>query len=135
MKKRIGFAIVDFIIGVLLIVGPKTLFKVCDTSEMVMKCHWSSRAVIGVGILYILLSVLIVVFKQQGEQILLGILTIALGIIAILIPSVLIGGCSNSMMNCQSLTFPVIYLLAAISIVAAIIYLIYSVKVVGKSEK
>ncbi|NLK94221.1 MAG: DUF4418 family protein [Clostridiales bacterium] len=135
MKKiRVIFGLFNLICGVLLIIGPQTLFKVCESTEKVMKCYWSTRALIGIGILIVVSALLIFIFKDLGEQKVLSILNIFYGLVAILIPKILIGGCKAVTMKCVSLTFPAVYLISSSIIIFSLAYLIYLIKV-NKNEK
>ena len=53
MNKAKGYvsAITDIVLGLLLAIGPWTIFKTCSTAEKVMKCYYSCRAVLIIGIL------------------------------------------------------------------------------------
>ncbi|GCD10886.1 DUF4418 family protein [Clostridium tagluense] len=93
MKKRVIYGIYFIIIGVLLAIGPHTLFAVCHKGETVMKCWWSAQAEISIGIMLIVAGIATLSFKSQEIQLGICIMTSALGVMAILIPSVLIGGC------------------------------------------
>ncbi len=132
-KIRFIYGIITFIVGLVLSVGLQTVFEVCPVTEKIMKCHWSGRALIGIGVILIIASILIILFKKPGEQKILIINVLALDVVGILIPKVLIGGCSDSMMTCQSLSYPVVYLVSGISIVISVIYFIYLLKV-NKNE-
>lgn len=89
------------------------------TSNKVMKCHWTARAELGTGLVIALLGLLMLIFRSA--QIKLG-LSIALGlngILALLIPTVLIGVCGNVKMTCRSLTLPALVILASVVTIAA----------------
>ena len=132
MKNKIINAIFYIITGALLIVGPHTLFKVCDTTEKIMKCWWSTRAEIAIGGLIVFSGIIILFLKNKGVLHTINLNNIASGIAAILIPSVLIGGCGKETMPCRSLTFPAIYIIGAAVILFSIVNLIYSKKSAGK---
>jgi hypothetical protein len=120
MKNKLLVSITLLIVGVFIAVGPQTIFKVCDGSKMQMKCYWSSRAEIGIGLILVVLGVLYLLLEQWQAKIAICILGITTGIIAILIPTILIGGCADKMMVCQSLSFPAIYLISVVTIIAAL---------------
>ncbi len=82
----------------------------------VMTCHWTAQAEIGVGGLIALLGALLIIFRTA--QIRLGIsLGIASGgILALLVPTVLIGVCGNVHMVCHSLALPALSILSGIVI-------------------
>ncbi|MBZ9623349.1 DUF4418 family protein [Clostridium sp. FP2] len=120
MKKRVIYGIYFIIIGVLLAIGPHTLFAVCPKGETVMKCWWSAQAEISIGIMLIVAGIAILVFKSEEIQFGICIMTSALGVVAILIPSVLIGGCMKKTMMCQSMSFPCIYIIGGLTTVVSI---------------
>ncbi|NLD46099.1 MAG: DUF4418 family protein, partial [Clostridiaceae bacterium] len=55
MKKRVILGAIVTILGFLLAVGPWYIFKVCGST---MKCFWTGRAELGIGILIIILGIL-----------------------------------------------------------------------------
>ena len=60
MKKKIIFGALIFVFGLLIAIGPFTIFHVCkpDQSEMYMKCYWTARAELGIGIVISILGLL-----------------------------------------------------------------------------
>lgn len=46
MKKRYISGLLYIIIGLLIAIGPFTIFRVCipQDSDMIMKCYWTARA-------------------------------------------------------------------------------------------
>lgn len=128
MKNRIITLIIYLAASILLIVGPNTIFKVCEVMEEPMKCHWSIRAEIGIAIILIVTAVLYLITKEVREKLLLTILAIAINIIAILIPLVLIGGCSMKTMACQVRTFPAIYTISSVTIIYSLFNIFYLIR-------
>jgi hypothetical protein len=106
MKNRIisGSGVVVF--GLLIALGPQFLFKVCPVGDMVMKCHWSAQAEIGIGILIAALGIALVIFANPRIRLGLTIGVFLSGILALLIPQVLIGGCPMHTMACRKIAFP-----------------------------
>jgi len=125
MKNKLITIITYLAVAVLLIVGPETIFKVCEVGEKPMLCHWSTRAEIGVASVLIVVAILYFLTKTIREKVFITIVAIALGIVAILIPSTLIGGCSMKTMACQSITFPAIYVISALLIIISAINILY----------
>lgn len=125
MKNKITNILFYIIMGVLLASGPYTLFQVCDTSEKIMKCWWSVRAETGIGALLIFSGILILVLKSKEALYAINLYNIVIGIVAIVIPNVLIGGCGKETMPCRSLTFPSIYIISAVVILFSIGNVIY----------
>ena len=112
MKNKIINITILLLAAVLYIVGPESIFKVCEVGDKPMKCHWSVLAEIGVAILLIGIAAVYVLTKTAREKGILSFLAILNSIVAILIPSVLIGGCGMKTMPCQSSTFPAYYVIA-----------------------
>lgn len=131
MKNRIFMTFFLLIAGILIAVGPHTIFEVCDTSEMVMKCHWSAQAEIGTGLLIITGAILYFLFKDWQSKTVISFFTIAVGIVTILIPKVLIGGCGSGRMPCQSTAFPAIYLISSAIIIFSAVNIFYLLKKQG----
>ena len=131
MKNRIITAIILGISGLLFITGPRFIFKVCSSEEMVMNCHWTVQAEKGIGILLIVSGVLYLYAAAFNTRLFLLLQSAAIYIIGIIIPAVLIGGCKNKDMACQSLTFPALYLTAALSLIyvtGSILYLLGEIR-------
>lgn len=124
MNRRITNAFFDIIVGLLLAIGPYTVFKVCDTSEKIMKCWWSVRSETVLGGLLIFAGILVLILKKTEYIFLTNLYNIAIAVAAILIPNVIIGGCGKATMACRSLTFPAIYVLAAVTILFSIVNII-----------
>lgn len=124
MKKRITFGTIFIILGLLIAIGPSTIFAVCEPMDdgKFMKCHWTERAELGIGLGIVLLAVLSLIFasKEVRAGLLLGIAT--LSAISVLIPTALIGVCGGEHMRCNSLTRPALIVIGAISIILALLH-------------
>jgi len=123
MKKRIIVGTLFIILGLLISLGPSTIFAVCGPMDdgKFMKCHWTARAELGIGLGIVLLAVLSIVFasKEVRTGLLLGIATLSSN--SILIPTALIGVCGGEHMQCNALTRPVLLVIGVISIVIALV--------------
>ena len=116
MKNKI-ISIGTILVGLLLSAGPQFLFKPCPTTEKFMKCFWSCKALIVVGAILALVGLLQLITKEAKTRKALSVIGLALAISAILIPTVIIGGCAKPEMACKMLTFPVTHTLSAAAIV------------------
>ena len=116
MKNKI-MSIGTIVLGLLLSAGPQFLFKPCPTTEKFMKCFWSCKALIVVGAVLALVGLLQLIAKETKSRKALSVIGLALAISAILIPTVIIGGCVKPEMACKMLTFPVTHTLSAAAIV------------------
>lgn len=125
MKNKVTNAVVYLASGILLMVGPYILFPVCGTAEKIMKCFWATRAVNTVGGMIAFFGIVLLLLKAKDSFIAVNLCSIAAGIAAILLPSVLIGGCAKDTMPCQALTFPAVYLISAVVVLFSIGNLIY----------
>lgn len=137
MRNRIFTFIILGLSGLLYIIGPHRIFKVCASKEMVMTCHWSVQAEAGIGILLLLSGILYLTAGSKEVRLFLSIQTIGSYLIGILIPAWLIGGCKSKEMACQSLTFPSLYLISILGILytAGNIVYIYFVRKAESSLK
>ena len=116
MKNKIT-SIGTIVLGALLAAGPQFLFKPCPTTEKFMKCFWSCKALIVVGAVLALIGLLQFLAKEVNSRKVLSVVGLALAVSAILIPTVIIGGCVKPEMACKMLTFPVTHTLSVIGIV------------------
>ncbi len=170
MKNRLITGIIFIVLGLLIAVGPLSIFPVCGvhgkedssmsemelssdhentvmqpnnntmanmddkpsednaSSTMVMKCHWTARAELGIGILIAILGSLLIVFKSKQLQLGLNISIGLNGILAFLIPTVLIGVCESTHMACRTLTLPALSVISGIVTFASIINSVYLLK-------
>ncbi|MDR2314474.1 MAG: DUF4418 family protein [Spirochaetaceae bacterium] len=109
MKNRIisGGAVIIF--GLLIALGPQFLFKVCPVAgDMFMKCHWSAQAEIGAGALIAALGMGLIIFADPKIRLGLTLGIFLSGVLALLIPHALIGGCAMHSMPCRKIAFPAI---------------------------
>ena len=100
-------------------IGPQTFLKVCEVGEKVMKCHWTARVELGVGLAIAVLGAFIILIASRQLRIGLTIGIIVNSILVILIPNVLIGVCKKTHMRCHALTLP------ALTVLGGVIYIKY----------
>lgn len=125
MKERVWLGWIFILLGGLVSIGPQTFLAVCNMDEKVMKCHWTAQMELGLGIVIVILGVLTIGFKSPHIHIGLTIGIILNAILVILVPSVLIGVCKSSHMQCHALTLPALVILGGILILVGIAYLAY----------
>ncbi len=102
--------------------------KMSTGSKMVMKCFWTARAEFGVGILIALLGLLLILFSSVQLRLGLNISIIFNGILALLIPTKLIGVCDGIHMDCHSLALPALVVISSIIIITALLNSVYLFK-------
>jgi hypothetical protein len=120
MKNRIisGGGVTAF--GLLIALGPQFLFKVCPVmGDMIMKCHWSAQAEIGIGALIAALGISLVFFTNLKTRLGLTVGIFLAGILALLIPHALIGGCPMHAMPCRKITFPALTVISILLLISA----------------
>ena len=121
--QPIIFAAVTVVLGILIAVAPQTFASVCKVTKKPMKCFWTARAEIFLGISIAVFAVLQIIFAlkesniQANLALTFAIITNAIGVI--LVPSALIGVCAKPMMHCHSVTKPFL-IVAAILIILAV---------------
>ncbi|OGO66326.1 MAG: hypothetical protein A2030_08890 [Chloroflexi bacterium RBG_19FT_COMBO_50_10] len=135
MKKIMG----GFSIILALVIGILPIFTDCQSQgrslELVngktvpMKCHWTGIAEIGVAIPLGLVGVSEILSKRKETFNFLSLMGVALGSLAILFPTVLIGVCANPDMVCNMIMKPGLVLSGSLAIVASVVVFITSRKV------
>lgn len=106
------------------------------TNNTVMKCHWTAQTEIGIGVLIVLIGVILFVFKSIQIRLGLSLALILIGLLALLIPTVLIGVCNSKNMTCRLLSQPALALLSSIVITtsSANVFYLYHIDRKGKSR-
>ena len=127
-KKRWIVGVVFFALGILISIGPLTIFKVCNVGSMLMKCHWTSKAELGVGGSIALNGLLMVCINQKKVHLGLTLAVFPLGILTILVPTALIGVCDSERMQCRMLTYPMLCLLGGLLIIISAVNMFFLVK-------
>lgn len=126
MKNRIISGGGAIVFGLLIALGPQFLFKVCPVmGDMIMKCHWSAQAEIGVGAVIAALGIALVVFANPTTRLGLTIGIFLSAVLALLIPHALIGGCANHTMPCRKITFPAITVISILLLLGAAFNALY----------
>lgn len=143
MKNRILISIILIILGLLIALGPIILFPVCGIhaeetehemakeiqegamQQAKMKCFWTARAELGIGILIAILGVLHFILKSEQLRIGLSIGAILNGVLALLIPNTLIGVCRKAGMMCRIGTLPALTIFSSLVIIVCTVNVFY----------
>lgn len=121
MKKvNVIFASIVLVLGALVAIAPYSFAHVCEVGEKVMKCHWTARIELFLGISAALLGLLKYISSDTKYQLGLnaGILVNALGVI--LTPTLLIGVCGMKSMHCAAVAKPTLIVFGILLLTAVI---------------
>ncbi len=122
MKKvNVVFFLLILILGALTAIAPYSFAHVCEAGEKVMKCHWTGRIELFLGISVAVLGLLKLISADAKYQLGLnaGILLNALGVI--LTPTLLIGVCGMKSMHCASVSKPTLIVFGILILVITLI--------------
>lgn len=147
MKNRLITGISFIILGALIALGPQTIFPICgagifgqkamhnsDETDLLMKCFYTGRAVIGVGILILAVGLLLLLFRKKQIRFGLSLAAGLNGILTLLIPTALIGVCSDVHAPCHALTLPALSILGSTVIALSAVNAVYLYKTDQEGE-
>jgi hypothetical protein len=119
MKNRIISGVVGITSGGLLALGPQYIFRICGLipDGVIMRCHWSGQAEIGVGGLISVFGILLFISKNPEYRVAYSVSAVFSGFLALLIPNYLIGGCMHPGMACRTTAFPAITVISLLVII------------------
>jgi hypothetical protein len=117
-------------LGVLIAVTGWYIFPVCEVEGkfvetkagklLPMPCGYTARAETGVGALVALAGVGMVALPSYGSRRAFGVMTAGLGVVAMALPTVLIGMCAAPDHICRVATAPTLLLLGGITVVGGL---------------
>ena len=122
MKKvNVIFSLLILVLGALTAIAPYSFAHVCEVGEKVMKCHWTGRIELFLGISIAVLGLLKLISADAKYQLGLnaGILVNALGVI--LTPTVLIGVCGMKSLHCVTVAKPTLIVFGILILVTSLI--------------
>jgi len=99
-----------------------------------MKCLWTARAEIGLGVLLLAVGVFLFISRKLESRRFLSLLALILGILIILFPTALIGVCANPDMSCVVLMKPILLLIGAVAGVLGIAAMAWNFIIQSQSE-
>ncbi len=91
-----------------------------------MKCHWTARAELAVGIPFGISGLILLLVKKKESRIALGIVSAFFGMFTILLPTVLIGVCANPDMLCNSIMKPTLIFSGSLAIAISLAVIVSS---------
>ncbi len=132
MRNRLLSGIAIGILGLLISLIPVCIFPTCSKvietaagGTVPMRCFWSGRAELGIGVLILCGGVLLLLSGSAPMRMGISMMTALTGILGILVPSLLIGGCEMNMMACRMTTFPAVTVVSGLTVAAAAANILY----------
>jgi hypothetical protein len=104
------------------------MLTLADGREISMKCHWTGRAELGLGLPILAVGAMMMFSRRKESRRYLGIAGTTLGVVAILLPTSLIGVCMNPDMPCVSTMKPALILAGALLIGISLVTVVLSWK-------
>ncbi|MBW3091433.1 DUF4418 family protein [Bifidobacterium sp. 82T10] len=121
MTRKLFVTLPAIVLGALIAVAPQTFAYVCKVEDgMKMACHYTAQAALGIGVVIALLGV-IGLFVEPKVRAGLNIAVALNALLAVAVPTVLIGVCKGAMMHCHMVTLPTLIVLGALAVVFAAI--------------
>lgn len=119
MRKYAGGFIL-LVLSLLFVIGEQTVAGPCPVMPdgRFMVCHWAGQAVLGVGIVLVVLSLLHLAFKNDGMKLGLDLAVIANAVLLLMIPNRLIHLCMKNHMQCHTVMEPFVLIMGVLMIAA-----------------
>jgi len=92
------------------------MLTLADGREIPMKCHWTGRAELGLGLPLLAVGLTMFFSRRKESKRNLGIVGVTLGVVTILLPTVLIGVCGMPDMPCHAIMQPALTLMGILVI-------------------
>ena len=100
--------IVLTVLSALLVVGVLSFATPCGVHDdgSYGSCRWAARAVLGVGVALLVLSVVRIFERDEGERRGLSLAAALLGVLVACMPGVLVDLCATQAMRCHAIMHP-----------------------------
>ena len=133
MKKYVSSSIL-LVLSLLFVIGEQTVAGPCPVMPdgRFMVCHWAGQAVLGVGIVLVVLSLLHLAFTNDGMKLGLDLAVTANAALLMLIPNHLIHLCMKNHMRCHTVMEPFMLVMGVLMIAAALGDFFFRCRVVKK---
>lgn len=130
MKNKLFASIPAIILGLLIAVGPQTFAHVCKVQEgkMPMACHYTAQAALGIGVVIVVLGVFALLFNNAGIRAGINVAVALLGVLAICVPTALIGVCKGAMMHCHMVTLPTLIVFGVLTVVFGVVAVVMNAR-------
>ena len=92
-----------------------------DGRNVSMKCHWAGIAEVAVAVPLFLAGIYTLRNRRKETTRFASLIGVSAGLMAILLPTVLIGTCANAMMYCNVVMRPILLASGIVTIAASIV--------------
>jgi hypothetical protein len=97
-----------------------------------MTCHWTARAEIGAGMFIALLGLFLICCPVGDVRLGVTVGIFGAGVLVLLFPHSLIGGCQAETMACRTTAFPVLSILGVLTLAGSAANLFYLIRQRGR---
>ena len=127
MKRSLVVSLPIAALGLLLAALPFRLLPVCAVGPGAspMRCHWSGMMIAGFGATFLLMALLLFLFRNPGVRMGISAAAALLTITAGMTPTRLIGMCSAPAMPCRTGTYPAAMVATALIAMACLFNILY----------
>lgn len=93
--------------------------------EIPMKCHWTGQAELALSVPLLVVGAMLFFSRRRESRLMLGVLTALMGLLVILLPTVLVGVCSNPDMICLSVMQPALILMGVVVAALGVLVVVF----------
>lgn len=133
-KARPAVGIALWVLWVILVVGLLTFARACGVHDdgSMGSCHWAARAVLGASVVGLLLSLVRIFERDEGERRGLSLSVALLGALVAVIPGCLIDLCAVPTMRCHTVMRPFVMGLGVVIAVVGAVDLVRRLMAIGR---
>jgi hypothetical protein len=133
MKRTVIGGASAIILGLLIGLGPILIFKVCPAGCACCGggfplCNLSAEALKALGLMIAALGICMILYNDPHTQIGLVIGIFLAGLVALLIPYVLIGGCEDMAMACHRRAFPAVTVEVCVLLAGSAVFALFTAR-------
>jgi hypothetical protein len=135
MNKVLGITLIVLALAIAILpsfadcASQGNVLTLASGKEIPMKCHWTAKAEIAVGIPLLAAGAMMVTTRRKSNLLILGIMGCVLGVVAIMLTTnSLIGVCTTPTMVCRTLMKPTLTILGSLAIAASVGIIVLSRK-------
>ena len=128
MKKILNY--VPAVLAAILAIGVVTVFKACAPMDdgSWMNCHNAQLQVFVIAIVITIIAVVNIFLNNKKINLCLGIVGIALAVIAAIVPGIITHLCMMDTMRCHAIMRPYVVVLSVLFIIAQVLLTVLGLK-------